>query len=62
MRKRLARVPAELSQRGKKELVSGGGRAFASVCNSNLPVRPSEWVGGRHKPARHKTFVRGPCD
>lgn len=27
------------------------------VRNPNLPVRPSEWAGSRHKPAKHKTFV-----
>lgn len=27
------------------------------VRNPNLPERPSEWAGSRHKPAKHKTFV-----
>lgn len=37
------------------------------VRNPNLPVRPSEWVGSRHKPAKHKTFehtdpvIKLPC-
>lgn len=29
------------------------------VCVTNIPVRASEWVGDRHKPAQHKTFVHG---